>query len=84
MMQLLRLALALMADPAATTDDAWDCYIDNRGTAVCERVVWPCRWRADPAECTVRASWAVVLPDGSVCDLNDPLACLPAESDGPR
>lgn len=81
MMQLLRLALALLGGPAGT-DDAWDCYIDDRGVAVCEHTVpGPCHWRENSNECVVRTSWLVQLPDGSVCDLNDPLGCIPAESD---
>ena len=83
MMQLLRLALALLTNaPASGTDDAWDCYIDGRGVAVCEHTVpGPCHWRNSPDECTIRATWLVQLPGGLLCDLNDPLGCIPAESD---
>ena len=78
--QLLKLLAVLTADPRASTDDTWDCYIDGSNVAVCERVVSPCRWRLDPAECTLQLPWSVTLPDGTVCNLNDPLGCLP-ESD---
>ena len=73
---LMLIARLLFGPDPVTTDDVWDCWLEEGGSVeVCERVIMPCHYNVSAAECTIVVKR--VRLDDSWCDLEDPLACLP-------
>lgn len=54
MKELILALLALFSDDKSTTDDTWDCYVEEGSdNETCERELVPCHYEVDESECRI-------------------------------